>query len=390
VPVALVIGQLELGGGAERQLAELAVGLGGEGFNPVVISLRAGGAGQKPEEAFWAGHLRARGIRTREIRRAGNLDLSRLLPLISILREESPAIVHSFLFPANAYARVAGVLTGRRPILLASERSAGLPTGRIERLVDRCLLRLTDGIITNAEAVRRLLVARRTRVPIWVVPNGIDPSLYAPEGRASARAALGVGPEAPLVGTVARMSAEKNYPFLLRVLSQVRQVVPDVQMIAIGDGPLRSSIERQVRSLGLESVVRLLGRVENVADFLPALDVFVLTSDYEGLSNAIMEAQSSGVPCVVTDVGGNSEVVSEGRTGFLVPCGVEQLFADRVGALLSEPVLRRGMALEARRRVLATFSLDRMIAATAAVYRDLLKARAGKRSPVRGGWGATR
>jgi glycosyltransferase involved in cell wall biosynthesis len=376
--VVLVIGQLELGGGAERQLSALAAGLHGEGFRPSVVSLRAGPADDRGDaENYWAHELRARGIPVREIQRAGHRDLRRIIPLARFFREEAPEIVHSFMFSANAYARVATLLSGRRPILVISERTGRLPHQGMERSVGYCLRRWADGIITNAEASRRMLMAHGSTVPIWVVPNGIDVSEFLPHRRAEARAALGVPADAPLLGTVARMSAEKNYPFFVRLVSEVQRSVPGLRAIAIGDGPLRPLVDQDVRRHRLEGVLTLLGRTDRVANLLPAFDVFVLVSEYEGLPNAVMEAQASAVPCVVSDVGGNAEIVLENRTGYLVPAQDLALFSTRVIALLLDGALREGLGREARRRMETAFSLEAMVSATADVYRHLL--RAGRR-----------
>jgi glycosyltransferase involved in cell wall biosynthesis len=377
LPVALVIAQLELGGGAERQLAALACGLPEHGFLPRVVNLRGGPEhGEWRPENYWARYLRERGVEVLEVRRAGNRDLLRLLPLARFLRRERPVIVHSFLFTANAYARTAVLLSSpvRRPILIASERS-GLPNTRVEKLVDRWLEPLTDGILTNAHFVRETLRSRGSRTPVWVVPNGIDPIRFPPERRLEARARLNLRAEDPVIGIVARMSIEKNYPFFIELVRRLHTRIPGLRAVAIGDGPLRAAVERGVAQAGLENVLRLVGRVDHVPDLLPALDVFLLVSDHEALSNAIMEAQAAGLPCVVSAVGGNGEIVEDGRTGFLAPPRDLSRFEERVLALLADPALRQRLGNEARRRMETRFSMPAMISSTVLVYRELLRAR---------------
>jgi glycosyltransferase involved in cell wall biosynthesis len=375
IPVVLVIGQLELGGGAERQVSEIALGIREHGFAPRVISLRAGARqGEFHPENYWADALRLRGISVHELPRRGRLDLSRLMPLIALIREHKPAIVHSFMFPANAYSRVAVLLSGRKPIVVTSERSVRLPKG-VKRIVERCLQPLTDGIMVNAHATRRALQARRTPAPVWVIPNGIDIEKFNPSARAECRARLGVAPDDPVIGTVARLVSVKNYPLFIRLVRNVRTVMPPVRAVAIGDGPLRSAVEKDIDRSGQRDGIRLLGRVSRIEEILPALDVFVLTSEYEGLSNAVMEAQASGVPAVVTDVGGNPEIVSEGVTGFVVPRGDLQLLVARVLDLLTRPDLRATMGRAARLGMESRFSVARMIAATVEMYHALLGTR---------------
>lgn len=372
MPVALVIGQLELGGGAERQLAELALGLPDEGFSPLVISLRRGGDGD-PGASYWAGRLRERGIRVEEIARAGRLDLTRLVPLIRILRRERPRIVHSFMFAANAYARTAALFLRPRPRLLISERT-GLPRiGWVERIVERCLRPWTDGVVANAENLRPLLIRRGTRAPIWIVHNGIAARDYDPGARQSARRALGVGPDEPVIGTVGRLVAQKNYPLFLQVARGVRERIPGLRVFAAGDGPLRAAIEEEAGRLGLGDTMVFLGRTERVRELLPGLDVFLLTSSWEGLPNAIMEAHACGVPCVVSGAGGAGEVVADGVTGFVIKTPGPRFFVDKVVALLSDGDLRARMGREARSRIENVFTPRRMIAGTADVYRSLLR-----------------
>jgi glycosyltransferase involved in cell wall biosynthesis len=148
---------------------------------------------------------------------------------------------------------------------------------------------------------------------------------------------------------------------LLRAFALVCDEVDDVDLVLAGDGQLRSELERQVAELGITPRVHFLGVRRDVPNLLRAADVFALTSVSEGASITVLEAMASGVPSVVTDVGGNPELVRQGRDGLLVPRGDHRAAATALLQLLRNPTLTAQLGASARERALETFQLNRTI-----------------------------
>jgi glycosyltransferase involved in cell wall biosynthesis len=174
------------------------------------------------------------------------------------------------------------------------------------------------------------------------------------------------------VGMVARMNARyKNHSGFLRIAARIHERFPDVEFVLAGDGPLRAEIEAEAQNLGIGSRVLFLGDRRDVSAVLASMDVSVLTSDSEGLSNVILETMAAGVPVVAYDVGGNRELVNADR-GAIVPAGNEIEFAAAVARLLEQQGLRQMLAHNARAFAEEKFSLKRIQSAYEELYQSLL------------------
>jgi glycosyltransferase involved in cell wall biosynthesis len=203
----------------------------------------------------------------------------------------------------------------------------------------------------------------------------VDTQRFAPAGRQAARAALGLGPEHVVIGTVGRLDPVKDQVGLLKAFSQL----PDdsrTLLLIVGDGPCRQDLEAAVDALGLRERVRLLGERNDVPAVLSAMDVFVLCSVGEGISNTILEAMATGLPVVATRVGGNPELVTDGSTGFLVEARSPAALATSLRRYLDDPTLLAKQGRAARDHTEAEFSLERMVGAYERLYGRLLDERA--------------
>jgi glycosyltransferase involved in cell wall biosynthesis len=175
-----------------------------------------------------------------------------------------------------------------------------------------------------------------------------------------------------LLGLVARLHRQKGLGDLLAAVAWVRERVPDVRLLLIGEGELRDELEAQARALGLSGAVIFAGIRTDVAEIVAALDIFVLPSLWEGTSNAVLEAMAAGLPIVATAVGGTPEVVVDGVTGLLVPPRDPSALAGALVTLLQDADLRHRMGRAGRERVKQYFSLERMVRRTEALYEELL------------------
>jgi glycosyltransferase involved in cell wall biosynthesis len=179
--------------------------------------------------------------------------------------------------------------------------------------------------------------------------------------------------DVPLVGSVGRLHPQKDFATLLAAIAQVRKRIPTVRLLLVGDGELRDELESQSRSLGLSEIVTFAGSRTDVPEILAAVDVFTLSSLWEGMSNAALEAMAAGLPVVATAVGGTPEVVVDEVTGLLVPPHDPTSLAGALTTLLREPALRRRMGQAGRERVQEQFSVERMVCRTEALYTEMLR-----------------
>jgi glycosyltransferase involved in cell wall biosynthesis len=365
--IAYVIGELGTGG-AEYQLYELVRGLDRTRFAPTVVVLSTGG--------YWAGPLRALGVPVVELASRGSLDVARLRELRRCLAGLAPHVLHTILWSGNAYGRLAALGLGI-PVVVAAERNV-IRRAAWQRALERALDVVTDRYLVNSAAIVDELADRGglRRAKMQVIHNGIDLAALPPfdPDRARARAALGFAGARRLVAQIGRLEAQKDYPTYLAAAARVAARVPDVDFLVVGEGRLRASLEAEAVGLGLADRVRFTGVRRDVPALLAGVDICVLTSLHEGLPNIVMEAMASGAVAVATDVGGARELVVPGETGVVVPVARPDLVAEATCGLLADPAGARRMALAARRRIEAHFTVDAMVRATTAVYEERLRA----------------
>jgi glycosyltransferase involved in cell wall biosynthesis len=211
---------------------------------------------------------------------------------------------------------------------------------------------------------------------IEVIENGIDADRYEPSSnQAQLKQQLGFDPARRYIITIARFHPVKDHRTLLRAFAEVFGRISDVDLLLAGDGPLRPELERLVAELGITNRVRFLGIRHDVPDLLKAADMFVLSSVSEAASITLLEAMASGKPVVVTNVGGNPEIVREGVEGLLTPRGDANAMAMAMRRLLDDRDLAMGMGCRGAERVRAQYQLDRTIARYHQVYEELAQPR---------------
>ena len=175
---------------------------------------------------------------------------------------------------------------------------------------------------------------------------------------------------------IASLTPKKDHGTFLEAAKLITKDAPEARFRIVGGGPLRDELARRVTSMGLSDVVQLTGARDDIGALLSEIDVSVLTSLKEGCSNVVLESMAAGRPLVVTDVGGNRELIESGVTGYLVPPGDAAGIARHVLELLRDPVLRLKMGEAGRARVRSRFTAGRMVDDTVAFYLSVLKKRA--------------
>jgi glycosyltransferase involved in cell wall biosynthesis len=359
-------------GGTQRHLQQVVALLDPARFHVEVLTLRAGGEVED--------ELRAGGVSVRSLSVGARLTSARTLRAIVMaaraLRRARIDVVHGYQWRPALVGALAGRLAGV-PLRLASKRSLTGEDRQAERAW-RHIARQVDTVIVNAAALRVEGEERGMRCRWALLQNGVDTDHFrlAPPDP-GARAALGLDPQRPVVGTIGRLEDRKGHDQLLRaagtMLAGGNGRRP--QIVIVGDGPLREKLQAQAHSLGVAHSVRFVGTVADVRPSLAAMDVFVLPSHAEGMSNALMEAMAAARPVVATAVGGNTEVVVDGKTGVLIPPADPAAIADAIAALLRDPERAAGLGAAAREFVTRRFGARARVAELEHLYEERLALR---------------
>ncbi|KAA5540309.1 glycosyltransferase [Roseiconus nitratireducens] len=368
--VALVIPTMDRGG-AEKQLALLALNLPRDAFDVRVFLLTRDGPRSEA--------LRAAGINVTVIGKRFKLDPTALWRLRRELQAFGPDIVHTWLFAANSFGRAAALMA-KVPVVIGSERCVDPWKRWWHFKIDRFLADRSDAITTNSSGVRDFyqrhgIAPERFRI----IPNGVPPWSANTVTREHAFEQLGVSTNRKLILAVGRLWPQKRYRDLIWAGELLAATRDDTTLIVIGDGPQKAELLRFRDAVTTPKHVAFVGPREDVAQLLPHADLFWIGSEYEGQSNAVIEAMQAGVPVIASDIPGNRDLVQPDRTGVLVPLGDRAEFARRSIALLDDPDQARLLATQARQRIATEFSLDQMVQSHAALYRE----RVEKRSPQR-------
>jgi sugar transferase (PEP-CTERM/EpsH1 system associated) len=357
-------------GGTENGALNLIRSLEPE-FHHTVISMTAGGA--------LADRLPA-GVAINYMGKNPGLDPRTALRLTTTIRGLRPDIVHSrnwATFDAVLAARLAGVR-----IVIHGEHGRDIadPEGRIprRRRLRRIFAPLVSRFVTVSRDLHRWLVAD-VHIPegkVTTIHNGVDTARFVQGDRVAARAALGLPRDRLIIGTVGRLDPVKDQASLIQAFGSIISGHPEALLLIAGDGPCRNDLRSLVASLGIDGRVCLLGERADIPLVLRAMDVFVLPSVAEGISNTILEAMATGLPVVATRTGGNPELVEDQVTGTLVPVRKPPDLARALDMYLGNPDLRSRHGQAARQRAVEQFSLDRMTEN----YRNLYFALANGRS----------
>jgi len=366
--VCHLITDVELGGGAERALANLLAGLDPARFESDIVTLVEPGELSQP--------LVAPGIAVSSLGMSrGRPTFAGLGKLVRHLRRTKPDILQTWLYHADLAGTVAAALARPRRLIwnVRCSDMTQTPGDRSTRWVLRALARLSgrpDAVVVNSPQGRLFHEHVGYHPKAWVdIPNGVDIRRFRPRPaeRAQLRARFGIDPQVKVVGRVARFHPMKDCETLLRAAQEFSRLRGDVRFVLCGFGLDRGNKElmRLISELGIEQRVTLIGGRSDIEDIYPMFDVFAFTSAYgEGFPNVLIEAMACGVPCAATDVGAAREIVAD--TGAVVPArdyralarGFETLFA-------ADPA---GLGARARERTVAEYSVEGMCARYAALY----------------------
>jgi glycosyltransferase involved in cell wall biosynthesis len=303
------------------------------------------------------------------------------IELRKLIRSNQVDVVHTFFETSNTWGAMVAKLS-RVPVLVSSRRDMGILRLPKHNVAYEIVNRFCDGIVAVSDGVREFCIEKEGLDPerIFTVHNGVDlGKIDAAEGVAALKAKLNLPEGAPVVATVANIRRIKGLDTLLRAAAMVRRETPNVRFLLAG-GCLEKDhyreLQAEVKEFGLSENVQFLGHFAEVFALLKLSNVFCLLSRTEGFSNAVLEAMASGLPCVVTRVGGNPEAIDDGKNGYLLAPEDAQGAAQRLTALLKNPVEAKRIGGAARKTVEQEFTSEKMAEQLARLYETLLNKRA--------------
>ena len=354
-------------GGAEAVAVHIVRGLNRQRYDVAVVSLRR-----------WLGCdlerlLAERGVQALYLGKRPGFDCRMFHRLHRALRDHRPDIVHTHLHVLRyalpsmlSFTQVSMVHTVHN----LAEREAEPGTRWIQRYA------FNHGVVpvaVSAEvaiSLERLYRIQRCRMIANCIPTDLYASPRTP--RREWRAREGFREDHVLFVCVARLSPQKNHALLLKAFAQGPASDPKAHLVLVGEGTLRRQLEEQAQNLGLAGQIHFLGLRTDISDVLSAMDVFVLSSDYEGSPLSVVEAMASGLPIVSTAAGGVPELFDNGKEGFIVQPGDVRGLSDAIALLLKDREARQSFGIAAARRAKENFDLSRMVRAYEELYENLI------------------
>lgn len=350
--VCLLVDTVKVDAGTEMLVSALARRFDREGFEPHVCCF----------EDCDRLRMLGRDVRTAvfpTVRVYSPSGLRQIWAFRKYVEENSIDIVHSFMAKSDIF-NVAAMMGARRAVVTSRLNTGYWYTPGLKRLF-RILNRYTTHVITNSAYAKNVVCAAERLDPdkVTVFYPGTDLERYASSsGDPTVAQALGIPCDSQVVGIVANYRAVKDLPLFLRAAQIVAAADPKVVFLLVGKGAEKSALERLARELGISDRVFFSDGHGEVPDYLSRMSVACLSSLSEGLPNAIIEYMAAGLPVVATDVGGVSELVEDGVTGWLVRCRTPEAFAEPILRLIRDEGLRTGMGHQGLRRARGEFDLS--------------------------------
>ncbi|HMK20854.1 MAG TPA: glycosyltransferase [Terriglobales bacterium] len=365
-------------GGTETQAVELVLRMATSRYAITLGCLNAQGPLLK--------RLNGSPVEVREFHPRGGLDspggVYQIARLTAFLRREKFDVVHTHDLWSNIMGVPAAKMAGIPAIISSRRDLAHLDwyQGK-KRAWLRRIQNLSDVVLANATPIRDALIDEDGFAPekLRVIHNGVDTQRFQQGQRDRERLFPGLE-SSTLVVLVGNMHSDvKGHPWLIAAAPAVLGEFPETRFVFAGDGAMRSQLERQAAELGLERHFLFLGRRNDVPDVLASCDIAVLPSRAEGLPNAVLEYMAAGLPTVASRVGGNAELVQDGRTGLLVPAEDSNAIAAALLRLMRDPELSRRMAANGRRMAEENYGFDRLVREVDELYTELLQGHRGAR-----------
>ena len=354
-------------GGAETLLFELTSRLDAYGFHPTVFYCEPG-----PLVEDFVNQK----IPVTHLPWLARVDPLLLVRMVKVIRKERPQIVHTHLFKSDFHGRFAARIAGV-PVLVSTLHNCNAwAQNPLFGLTYGFTARFTDKIIAVADEVRDYAI-RYLRIPpqkLLTISNAVSIERFEGKSREglAVRKEFNISPDTPLLGIVGRLEPQKNHENFLRAAQRIHEYNQNVRFLIVGDGSLRDQLVALTKALGLQDAVIFCGLRKDIPAVMAALDVLVISSHYEGLPVALLEAMAAGRPIVSTAVNGVPSVVEDGESGILVEPSNSNALADACLRLIDNPDLRRKMGQNGHERIQSRYSMTAMTEKTVALYSNLI------------------
>jgi len=317
----------------------------------------------------------ARGIPVERIPIYADMDPTLLFRLTRRLRALRPDVAHTHLIHADMHAILPARLAGVPVVVTSRHNDAAFRLWPGIRQINRWLWGRVDAGIAISNAVARFNIEKEGAPADRVVTIHYGLPIVAPAqpeaSRAALRTALGLSPDALLIGAVCRLIEPKGLPYGLEAFARIADRFPAAHLALAGDGPLRDALETQASALGIAARTHFLGWQAETAPIFAGLDIFLMPSLREGFGLVLLEAMTQSVPVVGSAVSAIPEVVADGETGLLVPPRDVDGLAEALASLLADPARRAAMGAAGRNRRETYFSSERMVDEPLALYQRL-------------------
>jgi glycosyltransferase involved in cell wall biosynthesis len=368
----IVVTTIGFTGGAEAQVARLAMELKARNWEVCIAAM------VKPPESV--AKLEREKIPVCSLNMKRRIpDVRAIFRLGALIRNFKPDVVHCHMYHANILGRITRLFYPIPALICTAHNTKEASTRGGPTWNKELLYRLTDGlaekttIICNAGFERYIGVGAVPRRKLQMIPNGVDTELFnrSEQMRARARKELGLGARFTWLA-VGRLVLQKDYPNLFQALEGLKQ--HDFSVLIAGIGPLEEELRRSCEERGLNEIVRFCGVRENIVSLYNAADAFVMSSECEGLPMALLEATSMQLPAVVTEVGGNPEVVADEVTGYVVPPKAPaELGAAMLRLMQAPPEERSEMGRRARERCHKQYGITAIVDQWVKLYEKCLQ-----------------
>lgn len=315
-------------------------------------------------------NIKEMGIDVHYFNKRKGIDLLLFFQIANLLRRKNIDIVHTHNPCPWLYGGVGAILAGIKALVHTEHSNISVKQKKLA-VAERLLSKFTSVVVGDSVKVSNYLVEKQRikKEKVVTILNGIDVAKFKKEaGLVRKSNVLKISNDAKVIGIVGRLEAVKDHNTLINAFSEVAKNNTSLFLVIVGDGSLRKKLETKVAMKKLSQKVLFMGNCQNVHEILKVIDLFVLCSLSEGLSLALLEAVASGIPVVATRVGGNSEVIVDGETGFLVSPGNFVELAQKMACLLENRHLAKSFAEKGRIRIEERFNLVKMVKLYEEIY----------------------
>jgi glycosyltransferase involved in cell wall biosynthesis len=355
-------------GGVENQLALILGKYDRRKLSPLVCSLSdKGEIGREIEES---------GIEVIPLKKLGHqFNWTIVRDIYKLIKTRDVKIVRTHQYHANLYGRLAAWLA-KVPCIVASVHNVYTQDKKLHRrIINRFLSGFTDRVVAVSETVKRDIVKydglRADKVT--VIYNGIDAQRFFNISGNSMRANLRIPPEAPVIGTVGRLTIQKGQKYLLDAVAMLREKFPQILLLIVGDGPIRDELGSRIKALGIDKNAILLGTRRDIPQLLSAMDIFVLPSLWEGLGTSLIEAMAAGKAVIATDIAPFREIINSQKVGILVPVEDSKAVASSIELLFNNKTLAETFGRSAKERVFSHFTVDITVNRYVSLFGEILR-----------------